>query len=63
LLSKEAEGSDHNSWIEGVAILMAVLIVATVTATNDYLKDKQFRALKSSTTDRGVFSVTDSNRN
>lgn len=32
-------------WIEGVAILAAVLVVAVVTATNDYSKDKQFRAL------------------
>lgn len=32
-------------WVEGVAILCAVLIVAVVTATNDYSKDKQFRAL------------------
>lgn len=32
-------------WIEGVAILCAVLVVAIVTATNDYSKDKQFRAL------------------
>lgn len=34
-----------NGWIEGVAILCAVLVVAVVTATNDYSKDKQFRAL------------------
>ena len=32
-------------WIEGCAILAAVLIVAVVTATNDYNKAKQFRAL------------------
>jgi len=32
-------------WIEGVAIIAAVLIVSTVTAFNDYQKDKQFRAL------------------
>lgn len=32
-------------WVEGVAILCAVLVVAVVTATNDYSKDKQFRAL------------------
>lgn len=32
-------------WIEGVAILCAVLVVAVVTATNDYSKDEQFRAL------------------
>jgi hypothetical protein len=31
--------------VEGVAILSAVLAVATVTATNDYSKDQQFRAL------------------
>ena len=32
-------------WIDGVAIMMAVVIVATVTATNDYNKQLQFRAL------------------
>lgn len=32
-------------WIEGVAILTAVLIVAVVTATNDYTKEQQFRKL------------------
>eukprot|EP00639_Heterosigma_akashiwo_P038124 CAMPEP_0194713082 /NCGR_PEP_ID=MMETSP0296-20130528/5031_1 /TAXON_ID=39354 /ORGANISM="Heterosigma akashiwo, Strain CCMP2393" /LENGTH=1047 /DNA_ID=CAMNT_0039611733 /DNA_START=74 /DNA_END=3217 /DNA_ORIENTATION=+ len=32
-------------WIEGTAILAAVLIVAVVTATNDYGKETQFRAL------------------
>ncbi|CAN0237611.1 unnamed protein product, partial [Hapterophycus canaliculatus] len=33
-------------WIDGVAILMAVLIVALVTAGNDYSKELQFRALE-----------------
>ena len=33
-------------WIEGVAILAAVLLVSTVTATNDYQKEKQFRDLE-----------------
>eukprot|EP01039_Chlorochromonas_danica_P006079 gene6079-6693_t len=32
-------------WIEGVAILSAVLIVAVVTATNNYNKELQFRKL------------------
>ena len=32
-------------WIEGAAIIAAVLIVAVVTATNDYQKQLQFRAL------------------
>ena len=39
-------------WIEGVAIIIAVLIVAVVTSVNDYTKELQFRALeKSSQTD------------
>lgn len=33
-------------WIDGVAILIAVLIVALVTASNDYSKELQFRALE-----------------
>ncbi|KAJ6242903.1 calcium-transporting atpase [Anaeramoeba flamelloides] len=32
-------------WIEGTAILMAVLIVSFVTAINDYQKEMQFREL------------------
>lgn len=34
-----------DGWLEGVAILCAVVIVVSVTATNDYLKEKQFRKL------------------
>ena len=33
-------------WIEGCAILVAVLIVSLVTAVNDYEKEKQFRGLQ-----------------
>lgn len=33
-------------WIEGSAILIAVFTVALVTATNDYTKELQFRALE-----------------
>eukprot|EP01036_Dinobryon_divergens_P029362 gene29362-38444_t len=32
-------------WIEGVAILIAVVVVAVVTATNNYNKELQFRKL------------------
>jgi len=32
-------------WIEGAAILFAVLLVAVVTATNDFNKESQFRKL------------------
>ena len=36
--------ADHRStaWIEGFAVLMAVVICATVTAANDYEKERQF---------------------
>jgi P-type Ca2+ transporter type 2B len=33
-------------WVEGVAILFAVLIVVFVTAFNDWRKERQFRSLK-----------------
>ena len=32
-------------WYEGVTIYLAVVIITFVTATNDYIKDKQFRKL------------------
>eukprot|EP01126_Amoeba_proteus_P065229 TRINITY_DN923_c0_g1_i8.p1 TRINITY_DN923_c0_g1~~TRINITY_DN923_c0_g1_i8.p1 ORF type:complete len:984 (-),score=211.52 TRINITY_DN923_c0_g1_i8:464-3337(-) len=38
-----------NGWIDGVAILVACLIVSTVTATNDYIKELQFRKLREET--------------
>lgn len=34
-------------WIEGAAILIAVALVANITAFNDYSKQLQFRALES----------------
>ena len=33
-------------WVEGVAILIAVLVVVFVTAFNDWRKERQFRGLK-----------------
>ena len=33
------------AWVEGGAILVAVLVVTTVTAWNDYQKEKQFLKL------------------
>lgn len=39
-----AKGS-NKGWIEGAAILSAVLLVAVVTATNNYNKETQFRKL------------------
>ena len=36
----------EKGWIEGFAILIAVVIVSLVTAINDYQKEKQFRNLQ-----------------
>lgn len=33
-------------WIQGTAILVAVIIVAVVTTINEYAKERQFRALE-----------------
>lgn len=47
-------GDEDTGWIEGVAILVAVLIVGTVTATNEYNKEKQFRHLNAVKNDKLV---------
>eukprot|EP01116_Phalansterium_solitarium_P002733 TRINITY_DN1294_c0_g1_i1.p1 TRINITY_DN1294_c0_g1~~TRINITY_DN1294_c0_g1_i1.p1 ORF type:complete len:714 (+),score=318.74 TRINITY_DN1294_c0_g1_i1:185-2326(+) len=42
------------SWVEGTAILAAVLIVAVVTASNNYSKENQFRSLNDVKNNRTV---------
>lgn len=44
-------------WIEPVAILVAVLIVATVTAANDWSKERQFRKLNKVKEDRQIKTI------
>ncbi|XP_002163645.2 plasma membrane calcium-transporting ATPase 3 isoform X1 [Hydra vulgaris] len=44
-------------WIEGFAILVAVAVVAMVTALNDWQKEKQFRQLQSKIDDDQVIDV------
>jgi len=39
------EGEQGSGWIEGVAIIISVLVVCTVTAGNNWMKERQFRAL------------------
>ncbi|CAF4331507.1 unnamed protein product, partial [Rotaria magnacalcarata] len=34
-------------WIEGAAIIIAVIVVVLVTAFNDWTKERQFRGLQS----------------
>ena len=53
-------GDDTESeagWIEGVAILVAVIVVVFVTAFNDWRKEKQFRGLQSKIECEHKFSV------
>jgi P-type Ca2+ transporter type 2C len=46
-------------WVEGVAILVAVILVVLVNASNDYQKEKQFRKLNSKKEDRDVNVIRD----
>lgn len=45
---------EEGGWIEGVAILAAVLLVSSITALNDYNKEKQFRALSDVDADKQI---------
>jgi calcium-translocating P-type ATPase len=48
-------GEDTNhGWVEGTAILLAVLLVSGVTAVNDFSKDKKFRKLSAIAEDHQV---------
>lgn len=46
-------------WLEGVAILVAVIIVLSVTASNDYMKDGQFLKLNAQTNIHNVIVTRD----
>lgn len=41
-------------WVEGVAIIVAVVLVVVVGSVNDYQKEKQFRDLNAKKDDRLV---------
>jgi Ca2+-transporting ATPase len=41
-------------WVEGVAIIVAILMVVLVGSVNDYQKEKQFRKLNAKKEDRVV---------
>jgi Ca2+-transporting ATPase len=41
-------------WVEGVAIIVAIVLVITVGSVNDYQKEKQFRKLNAKKEDRDV---------
>lgn len=46
VLGLTVEKDKDVAWIDGVAILAAVMIVVLVTAMNDWTKEKQFRGLR-----------------
>ena len=56
-ISEEVEEEEHHAWIEGAAILIAVVIVVLVTAFNDWSKEKQFRGLQERIDGEQTFSV------
>ncbi|KAI8361695.1 PMCA-type calcium-translocating P-type ATPase [Blakeslea trispora] len=47
-------------WVEGVAIIVAILMVVLVGSVNDYQKEKQFRKLNAKKEDRAVKATRES---
>lgn len=55
---EDCGGSEDNTgWIDGFAIIVAVFIVAFVTAINDYQKEQQFRGLQNKIEGEHKFTV------
>ena len=54
---KVEEEDESHGYIEGAAILIAVVIVVLVTAFNDWSKEKQFRGLQDRIEGEQTFSV------
>lgn len=48
-------------WVEGVAIIVAILLVVLVGSVNDFQKEKQFRKLNAKKEDRVVKANNDNN--
>ncbi|KAK3311723.1 uncharacterized protein B0T15DRAFT_549457 [Chaetomium strumarium] len=53
----EGQGPARVEWIEGVAIIVAILVVVLVGALNDWQKERQFRRLNRKKEDRFVTVV------
>ncbi|KAE9019043.1 Plasma membrane calcium-transporting ATPase 4 [Phytophthora rubi] len=45
ILSSTVGDHKETGWVEGACIILAVVVVTTVTAVNDYQKEQQFRSL------------------
>lgn len=53
----ESDPTKGLEWIEGAAILSAVVVIVVVTAVNNWSKEKQFRGLKKTIDDNHTFST------
>ena len=51
------ESESEAGWIEGVAILVAVLVVVLVTSFNDWRKERQFRGLQNKIETEHKFAI------
>ncbi|KAF2143789.1 uncharacterized protein K452DRAFT_162339 [Aplosporella prunicola CBS 121167] len=52
--TKSENGEPHVEWVEGVAIMVAIIIVVVVGAINDWQKERQFVKLNKKKSDRLV---------
>ena len=52
--SVKAVGGESLQWVEGVAIIVAIILVVTVGAANDWQKERQFVKLNKKKDDRNV---------
>ena len=57
LVDEVEDNEEHAAWIEGCAILIAVVLVVFVTAFNDWRKEKQFRGLQNKIESEHKFAV------
>jgi P-type Ca2+ transporter type 2C len=57
--SARPQGQPPVDWVEGVAIIVAILIVVLVGSLNDWQKEKQFKALNQKKEDRLVKVIRD----
>ena len=56
-VSTADESHRSTAWVEGFAILVAVMVCSNVTAFNDYQKERQFQKLNKVADDRKRLTV------
>ncbi|ODV66986.1 calcium-translocating P-type ATPase [Hyphopichia burtonii NRRL Y-1933] len=55
----EGEPMPKVDWVEGVAIIVAIIIIVLVGAVNDYQKERQFARLNAKKEDREIIVIRD----